>query len=140
MGIVIGAQGSSNRRAVTEVTSGGKGLHVVVPIRPTAAWPQTKALAAEIAARMRQAQPQMFVEKFSKRLRQGRIYVDYLRNSQGATCIAPYSTRARPEASVSMPLAWSAARLVKGPDEFTIDSAIARLRGKPAWPEFFKLG
>jgi len=122
-------------------TSGGKGLHVVVPIVPRAEWEEAKAFTASIAEAMSRDDPKRYVATMSKRARQGRVFVDYFRNGRGATAVAPYSTRARPEASVSTPLAWEELSLGVRADQFTIDNLRQRLdffSGDP-WPEFFAL-
>ena len=122
-------------------TSGGKGLHVVVPIVPRVGWEEAKAFTASIAEAMSKDDPKRYVATMSKRARQGRVFVDYFRNGRGATAVAPYSTRARPEASVSTPLAWEELSLGVRADQFTIDNLRQRLdffSGEP-WPDFFAL-
>lgn len=108
-------------------TSGGKGLHVVAPVQPKAEWPQVKAFTKSIADAMAHDSPGKFVSTIAKAKRRGKILVDYLRNQRGATAVAPYSTRARPGAAVSMPLAWDELSPAIGPDYFTIAKALARL-------------
>ncbi|MDX2133017.1 MAG: DNA ligase D [Planctomycetota bacterium] len=87
-------------------TTGGKGLHVVVPLAPAATWDEVKEFSRGVAEEMAREEPEAYVATMSKAKRVGRILVDYLRNARGATYVAPYSTRARPGAPVSMPLAW----------------------------------
>ena len=86
-------------------TTGGKGLHVVVPIRP-APWDKVKNFARSIANAMAATASARYVATAAKAKREGRIFVDYLRNSREATAIAPYSTRARPGAPVATPIHW----------------------------------
>jgi bifunctional non-homologous end joining protein LigD len=88
-------------------TTGGKGLHVVIPIDPTLDWPTAKDFAHHFVLKMEKANPRLYLTKMSKAARVGKIYLDYLRNERGATAVAPYSPRARAGAGVSMPLAWS---------------------------------
>jgi len=119
-------------------TSGGKGLHVVSPLKPQAGWdvvkPFTKALADSMAA----DEPDRYVATVTKAKRKGKILVDYLRNGRGATAVAPYSTRARPGAAVSMPLDWSELGPAIGPVYFTVDNAPTRLASLAAdpWADF----
>ena len=89
-------------------TTGGKGLHLVAPIRPTQPWDTVKAVARALAEELARAQPQRYTANMAKAQRRGRIFVDYLRNGNGATAIAAFSARARPGAPVSMPMAWEA--------------------------------
>src|SRR5690606_5167275 len=79
-------------------TSGGKGLHVVVPLRPQAGWDEAKAFTRSLAQAMAKARPDRYVATMSRADRTGRIYIDFVRNSRGATAVAPYSTRATPAA------------------------------------------
>ena len=108
-------------------TSGGKGLHVVLPIAPRAGWDEAKAFTAAIAEAMAKDDPKRYVAIMSKRARSGRVFVDYLRNGRGATAVAPYSTRARAEASVSTPLAWDELSHGLRADHFRIDNLRQRL-------------
>jgi len=87
-------------------TTGGKGLHVVAPIRPENEWPVIKEFAHNLVLRMERKNPQLYVTKMTKAIRKNRIYLDYLRNDRGSTAIAPYSTRARSGAPVALPLDW----------------------------------
>jgi bifunctional non-homologous end joining protein LigD len=87
-------------------TTGGKGLHVVFPLTPSADWDTVKAFAQSIASAMAADRPDLYTDNMAKSGRRGRIYVDYLRNGLGATAIGAYSTRARDGAPVSVPLGW----------------------------------
>jgi len=122
-------------------TSGGKGLHVVVPIVPRMGWDEAKTFTGEIAAAMAKARPDLYVATMSKRARRGRILVDFFRNGRGATAVAAFSTRARPSVPVSTPLAWDElSEGIRG-DHFTIDNLPQRLDflTDDPWPGFFKL-
>ncbi|TCP85171.1 ATP-dependent DNA ligase LigD phosphoesterase module /ATP-dependent DNA ligase LigD polymerase module [Rhizobium sp. PP-CC-2G-626] len=120
-------------------TSGGKGLHVVVPLKPSAGWPAVKAFAKTLATDAAKKDPDRYLAVATKAKRRGRIFIDYLRNGRGATAVAPYSTRARPGAAVSAPLEWSELSEAIGPDYFTVDNMPARLASlkKDPWDGFF---
>ena len=115
-------------------TSGGKGLHVVVPLRPAVPWDLAKPFAHAFAASMARLHPERFVATASKRLREGRIFVDYLRNGRGATCVASYSLRARPGAPVAMPIAWQALSRVASADAFALGAPLLRRIARDADP------
>ena len=108
-------------------TTGGKGLHVVVPLVPKLDWEGIKAFTRAVAVRMAEQSPQRYTATQSKRARQGRIYIDYLRNTRGATAIGTYSPRARPGAPVSTPLFWEEVERPVRPEGFTVATVPARL-------------
>lgn len=108
-------------------TSGGKGLHVVAPLTPDAAWPEVKAFTRAMAMAMAADAPERFTASISKAKRKGKILIDYLRNQRGATAVAAYSTRARPGAPVSTPVGWEELGPEIGPARFTVASLPARL-------------
>lgn len=119
-------------------TSGGKGLHVVTPLKPKADWQTVKAFARAIAEDMARDEPDRYVATVSKARRKGRILIDYLRNGRGATAVAAWSTRARAGAPVSMPLAWEELTGEFGPAHFTVVNTPARLAvsDKDPWEDF----
>lgn len=120
-------------------TSGGKGLHVVAPLKPRAGWTDVKAFAHAIARAMASDSPDDYVATITKSRRKGKTLIDYLRNGRGATAVAPYSTRARPGAPVSMPLDWAELTAAIGPDYFTVANAAARVDGAPdPWADFWR--
>jgi bifunctional non-homologous end joining protein LigD len=108
-------------------TTGGKGLHVVVPIQRRTSWEDAKAFCRAVAELMVAAAPDRYIATMSKAARKGKIFVDYLRNDRGATSIAPYSTRARKGATVSTPIAWEELTGHLRSDHFTIENVPARL-------------
>ena len=108
-------------------TSGGKGLHVVSPLRPKADWEAVKGFCKSIADAMAADGPDRFIATITKSKRRGMVLIDYLRNGRGATAVAAYSTRARPGAAVSMPLGWEEIGGVSGAAYFTVGNAVTRL-------------
>lgn len=119
-------------------TSGGKGLHVVAPLRPKADWSTVKAFTKSIADAMAADSPDRYVATITKSKRRGKTLVDYLRNQRGATAVAAYSTRARPGAAVSMPLAWEELNSAIGAAYFTVDNTPTRLAAlsRDPWEDF----
>ncbi|WP_250901678.1 MULTISPECIES: non-homologous end-joining DNA ligase [unclassified Dyella] len=123
-------------------TTGGKGLHVVVPLRPACTWALVKGFAHAFADALARAWPDEFIAQASKSRREGLIFVDYLRNARGATSIASYSLRARKGAPVAMPLRWDELGKLKGGNAFDIRTAVQRLKRqrKDPWEGFGEIG
>jgi bifunctional non-homologous end joining protein LigD len=117
--------------------SGGKGIHVVVPIAD-ADWDTTKLFTQRIAAAMAEDRPKLYLAKMTKSLRQGRIFIDYFRNSREATSIAPYSSRARPGAPVSAPVTWERLSRTTGGNDFAVLDLRKRIKDD-AWAEIGKV-
>lgn len=120
-------------------TTGGKGLHLVIPIARRLEWEPAKAFCRTVAEALVQAAPDQFTSNMAKKARTDRIFVDYLRNDRGATAVVPYSTRSRPGAPVSMPIAWDELTPEMHSDSFNIHNALRRLtalRSDP-WADFF---
>jgi bifunctional non-homologous end joining protein LigD len=121
-------------------TTGGKGLHVVLPIE-NAPWDDVKAFTRSVAEAMAGDSPNRYIATASKKARTGRIFVDYLRNSREATAICAYSTRARPGATVSVPITWSELGSLKVPNQYTVANLpqrLQRLRRDP-WADIGKV-
>ena len=122
-------------------TTGGKGLHVVVPFTPKHDWDTIKAWARSMAEAMAEASPHLYTTNIRKIARQGRIFIDYLRNGETATAIAPYSTRARAGATVAVPIGWDELKTLKAGNLWTIKTLPARLAklSRDPWERFYTL-
>lgn len=119
--------------------TGGKGLHVVVPIEPEHQWPTAKEFAHAVVLEMEKEQPELYVTKMTKTLRKNRIYLDYLRNDREATSIAPFSPRARPGAPVAITLSWSELALQSAPAFHVTDFAQWRSRlNRDPWKDMIR--
>jgi bifunctional non-homologous end joining protein LigD len=120
-------------------TSGGKGLHVVVPLARRATWDEFKNFAKAVAMDVARREPKRYVATVSKTKRAGKIFIDYLRNARGATSVAAYSTRALAGAPVSTPLTWDELDSVKGAAAFTMANLAQRLNAldDDPWVDFF---
>jgi bifunctional non-homologous end joining protein LigD len=118
-------------------TTGGKGLHIVVPIVPTKDWPFVKDFAKAVAQTIVREKPDLYIATMSKAKRKGKIFIDYLRNAKTATAVCAYSTRARAGAPVSLPIRWD--ELTRDPRaHFTVQTVpkrLARLRNDP-WADY----
>jgi bifunctional non-homologous end joining protein LigD len=108
-------------------TTGGKGLHVCLPIRPELTWDEAKDFSRRIAEDLARRSPERYVTTVSKAKRQGKIFIDYLRNARSATFVAPYSTRARENAPVALPLEWDELTEDLRPELLTLQTVPARL-------------
>ena len=120
-------------------TTGGKGLHVCVPIVPKAGWDEVKQFSKTFVEEIARKDPAGFLTKMSKDARKGKIFLDYLRNGRGATAVAAYSPRAREGATVATPLRWDELSAKLDPKSFTIESVpkrLARLKSDP-WAGYF---
>jgi bifunctional non-homologous end joining protein LigD len=123
------------------MTSGGKGLHVVVPLRPEADWSAIKGFARDVVEDLVRRYPQKYVASMSKAKRSGKVFVDHFRNGRGATAIAPYSLRARDGAPVATPLTWDELGKTAGGGVWTAPRVLRRLRSRPdPWAGADQLG
>ncbi|MFZ5710961.1 MAG: non-homologous end-joining DNA ligase [Pseudomonadota bacterium] len=113
------------------MVSGGKGVHVVVTLRRTAPQQAVEGFARAVALHLGTSQPTRFVATMSRARREGRIFVDWMRNQRGATAIAPFSVRGRPGARVAVPLGWDELATVASADQFGIEAAAARIGTRP---------
>ena len=118
-------------------TSGGKGYHVVVPLRPSVGWEAFYDFARQIAEIMEQKWPDRYTSNVRKDKRKNRIFIDWIRNGRGATSIAPYSVRARKGARVSLPITWEELDTV-APDGVDMAQAMVRISGNDPWKDFFQ--
>ena len=120
-------------------TTGGKGLHVVVPIKPALGWDDVKQFTKSVAELMVKSFPDRYTAVISKAKRSGKIFIDYLRNGEGATAIAAYSLRARENAPVATPIAWEELATDVRRDYFNVKNVPERLRKmkKDPWADFF---
>jgi bifunctional non-homologous end joining protein LigD len=122
------------------MVTGGKGLHVVVPLTPEAEWPQVKDFAQRFCVALATAEPERFTANLAKARRKGRIFLDYLRNQRGATAIMPYSARARERAPVAAPISWDELEETESGARFTVrdaDLLVERASSRPlqGWGE-----
>ncbi|APG92421.1 ATP-dependent DNA ligase YkoU [Sinorhizobium americanum] len=121
------------------MVTGGKGVHVIVPLRPQAEWEEAKAFAKRVAQSFAERDPEHFVATMSKAKRKGRIFIDWLRNDRGATAIAPYSTRARAGGPVATPVGWDELERLDAANGFHIADILERIEtGTDPWPEIAK--
>ncbi|MDR6758882.1 DNA ligase D [Mycoplana sp. BE70] len=117
------------------MVTGGKGVHVIVPLVPKAGWDDVKTFAKALSQRLADARPDRYVTTMSKAKRKGKIFIDWLRNERGATAVAPYSTRARKGGPVATPVSWTELAALEAADAFTISVVLQRLEETDPWAE-----
>lgn len=144
--VIEGARALRERLRALELeslvkTTGGKGLHVVVPIKPEAPWKDALAFTREIAEAMAADEPDRYTTTSVKQKREGRIFIDYLRNNREASAIAPYSTRSRPGSPVATPVAWEELSPELKPNGFTVENLRKRLAAlkRDPWEEMSRI-
>ena len=115
-------------------TSGGKGYHIIVPLKGKVTWKNARIIAKNIAKLMETKWPDKYTSNMKKERRKGKIFIDWVRNTKGATSVAPYSLRVRKKLTVSMPISWSELDKIK-PDEITIEEALKRIKRKDPWQD-----
>jgi bifunctional non-homologous end joining protein LigD len=119
------------------LVTGGKGIHVVVPLDASQDWDTVKSFARGMATKLAENEPERFVATMAKAKRKGRIFIDWLRNERGATAVAPYSPRAKAEASVATPVTWSELSRIEAANVFTIPFVLQRLKRKTdPWSDY----
>ena len=118
------------------LVTGGKGVHVVVPVQRRAEWPEAKAFAAGFARMVAGEEPERFTATLSKAKRKGKMFIDYLRNERGSTAISPFSTRSRPGAPVAVPVDWDGLDALPAANVFSLDSAVERAKS-PFWDGYW---
>lgn len=116
--------------------TGGKGIHVVVPLKPRADWKQVKAFTHALALAFERADPEHFIAEARKAKRKGKIFVDYLRNDRSATAVACWSPRARPGAPVAVPITWNFLRKQRRMPVYTMKKLSAALKHVGNWDDF----
>jgi bifunctional non-homologous end joining protein LigD len=114
--------------------TGGKGLHLHVPIAPLYDWDQVKSFAQTLALELVSRNPQRYTANMSKNLRKRKIFIDYLRNGYGATAVVPYSLRAKPRSAVAMPVAWNELRRIQGPQAYSLQKALKKIKTRKEDP------
>lgn len=120
--------------------TGGKGIHVIIPIRRSRPWADVKAFARDFATTLAESAPERYVAKASKALRKDRIYIDWLRNERGATAVAPWSPRARAGAPVATPVNWDELDEITASATYTLDNIASRLKKAPdLWRDYLSV-
>ncbi len=109
------------------MVTGGKGIHVIAPLRRTLEWPEIKLFCRTFAEKLANDEPDRFTANIRKATRKGRMFVDYLRNERGATAVSPYSTRAKPGCPVATPISWDEVETLDRANAFSLGEA-ARAR------------
>ncbi len=118
--------------------TGGKGIHIVLNVKPKLEWAEFKQFASDVAEQIERLDPKRFIANMSKAKRKGRIFIDYLRNGRGATAIAPYSPRARGTAPIAVPVSWDELKTIPAASVFKLKDMHARLSEPDPWADYAK--
>lgn len=121
------------------MVTGGKGIHVIAPLRAITEWPLIKDFCHAFADNLERTQPERFTSNIRKAKRKGRMFVDYLRNERGSTAIGPFSTRARGGCPVAVPVSWAEIETLERANGFSLEQGAARAQEEDPWPDYFKL-
>ena len=121
------------------LVSGGKGIHVIAPLKPSLEWPEVKAFCKAFAQKLAQDFPDRFTANMSKAKRKGKLFVDYLRNERGSTAVSPWSSRSREGAPAAVPVTWDELETVKAANQFTLALAAERAKLPDPWKDYFSL-
>jgi bifunctional non-homologous end joining protein LigD len=118
------------------MVTGGKGIHVIAPLQPVAEWPAVKDYCQAFAKTLERDDPDRFTANIRKAKRGGKVFVDYLRNERGSTAVCPWSTRAKPAATVAVPVSWDELGSFKSAGVFSLDAAAERSNAADPWPGY----
>ncbi|MEQ1491347.1 MAG: DNA ligase D [Terricaulis sp.] len=118
--------------------TGGKGIHIVLNVKPKLEWDEFKQFSGDVAEQIAALDPKRFVANMSKAKRKGRIFIDYLRNGRGATAIAPYSPRARGTAPIAVPVSWDELKTIPAASVFKLKDMHVRLNEPDPWADYAK--
>ncbi len=121
------------------MVTGGKGIHVIAPLKPVLEWPEVKAFCRGFAEQLSIDEPDRFTANIRKVQRKGRMFVDYLRNERGSTAISPFSTRSREGAPCAVPIGWDEMETLDRANGFSLEAAAERAQGPDPWKDYFKL-
>ena len=116
--------------------TGGKGIHIVLNLKRRHTWDETKGFAGAFAEQIAALDPKRFVATMTKKLRVGRIFIDYFRNHRGSTAIAPYSPRARGAAPIAAPVSWQELKTISSAAAFKLKDMSARLAEPDPWADY----
>jgi len=121
------------------MVTGGKGIHVIAPLRPVTEWPDVKLFCHAFAEKLARDEPERFTANIRKVKREGRMFIDYLRNERGSTAIAPFSTRGRKGVPCAVPVGWDEVETLKAANAFSLEAAAERAKSPDPWKGYFDL-